>query len=97
MKNIHQFLPTITPFDAISNEAIVIQKELSKLGYNSQIYAENIHPSLKKRVNHYKKYNKTKNEKDIFIYHHSIGCNLLDFMLSWDSKIIMIYNLRSLE
>ena len=41
-KIIHQLLPTINSFDAIGNEVCIIQDELKKLGYHSEIYAQNI-------------------------------------------------------
>ncbi|MDE1725691.1 MAG: glycosyltransferase family 4 protein [Thaumarchaeota archaeon] len=89
-QRIHQILPTISPHDAIGNEAILIQNTLTKMGYDSQIFAENIHTSMSnvKSINDYNNSNKN----DIFIYHHSIGSGLLDFILSLKCKIIMIYH-----
>lgn len=76
--------------DAIGNETMVIQETLKKMGYNSEIYAENIHPSMKGQA---KKYAEYKNdENDVFIYHHSIGSGLEYFISSLKSKIIMIYH-----
>jgi len=78
-------------YDAIGNETITIQKTLRKMGYNSEIYAENIHPSMNGQVKSYKEY-KSNDENDIFIYHHSIGSGLDNFITSLRSKIIMIYH-----
>jgi len=91
-KRIYQLLPTLNPFDAIGNEACVIQDELKKLGYHSEIYAQNIHPSMKNKAKNYQDYKKSEDTNEIFIYHHSIGSDLFDFILSLDSKIIMIYH-----
>jgi len=88
--SVHQLLPTINRYDAIGNEAIVIREILRKMGYNSEIYAENIHPSMKGQAKNYTEYNEHTN--DVFIYHHSIGSGLGDFILSLKSKIIMIYH-----
>ena len=91
-KIVHQLLPTINSFDAIGNEACIIQDELKKLGYHSEIYAQNISPSMKNRAKNFQNYKKSEGDNEIFIYHHSIGSDLLDFILSLDSKIIMIYH-----
>ena len=90
MTSIHQLLPTISPYDAIGNETFVIQSILKNLGYDSKIYAENIPPDLTNKVKKYTEYKQNKN--DIFIYHHSIGSNLFDFIESLDRKIILIYH-----
>lgn len=89
-KSVHQFLPTLTPYDAIGNEVLIIKKILKNLGYSSEIFAENIHHSLKNEANFFKTY-KNKNE-DIIIYHHSIGSSLCDNLKKFDSKILMIYH-----
>ena len=90
MPSVHQLLPSMSINDAIGNETILIQRILKQMGHDSEIYAENIHPSLKTQVKHYSKYEISKD--DIFIYHHSIGCGLMDFISSLESKIIMIYH-----
>jgi len=92
MIGVHQLLPTVSPYDAIGNEVFVIQSILTKLGYDSKIYAENIHPDLKRKVKKLTEYKQNKEKNDIFIYHHSIGSNVFDFIESLDKKIIMIYH-----
>lgn len=90
-KAIHQLLPTFSPNDAIGNEVIVIQNVLKKMGYDSKIFAENIHPKFRNIAEHYSKYDKVV-QNDVIIYHHSIGSVLSDFLLSLKPKIIMIYH-----
>lgn len=83
-------LTTINTFDAIGNETLVIQENLSKMGFNSQIYAENIHHDLKNRA---KKYTEYKPEKDdIIIYHHNIGTKIIEFLTTHKPKTIMIHH-----
>jgi glycosyltransferase involved in cell wall biosynthesis len=43
----HQAIQSIRPFDAVSNDALAIQALLREHGYFSEIFAENIHPSLR--------------------------------------------------
>lgn len=88
-KKIHQLLPTISINDAIGNETIVIQKSLKNLGYESEIFAENIHPSL---IGKTKKYTDYTNDADLLIYHHSTGSGLANFISDLTTKKIMIYH-----
>ena len=44
---LHQAIQSIRPFDAVSNDALAIQALLREHGYFSEIFAENIHPSLR--------------------------------------------------
>lgn len=43
---IHQILPTISPGDAIGNEVLLIREILKNWGYESEIFAQSIHPSI---------------------------------------------------
>src|SRR3989344_1039271 len=88
---IHQLTPEISPRDAVSNEILEIQKILKKMGYNSQIYTQGIHPELRFRVKKYTDYKK-RDKNDIFIYHQTVGIDFLDFIKNLDTKIIMIYH-----
>lgn len=90
-RGIHQLSSGISPRDAVSNEILEIRNILKKIGYNSQIYAERIHPELKFKVKKYTNYKK-RCKDDIFIYHQTVGINFLDFIKNLDSKIIMIYH-----
>ncbi len=44
---LHQAIQSIRTFDAVSNDALAIQALLREHGYFSEIFAENIHPSLR--------------------------------------------------
>jgi glycosyltransferase involved in cell wall biosynthesis len=83
----------MSPYDAIGNEVFVIQNSLKKMGYSSEIYAENIHPEMKNKVKNYYDCKDAKND-DIFIFHLSIGFSsgMFNFLSSLRSKIIMIYH-----
>jgi len=89
---IHQILPTISPNDAVGNEALVIKNELKKMGYVSEIFAQNIHPTLKRHIQIYTKLKETISKNDILIYHHSIGCDFPEIIKNIDSKLIMRYH-----
>jgi len=89
--SIHQFVSTISPRDAVGNIVVSIQKILHEAGYNSEIYAETIHPEMKKYAKSHTEYNK-ENFDDILIYHHGFASNLVDYLLPLKNKIILIYH-----
>jgi glycosyltransferase involved in cell wall biosynthesis len=47
---LHQAVPTIGRFDAVSNDALAIQELLQKNGIDSELFAEHIDPSLRSDV-----------------------------------------------
>jgi len=93
IKSVHQILPTLSPNDAIGNESIEIQKILQDMGFDSKIYAENVHPDLKKSSYSLNRYNSKNDTQELFIYHHSIGSDkIFEFVKSLNSKKILIYH-----
>ena len=90
---IHQIHPTVSYGDAIGNDIVEIQSVLRKLGYNSNIYAQYIHPKMH-GVKNYVEYKKNSPSKNILIMHYSIGygADLLAFVKSLPDKKILIYH-----
>lgn len=89
MLEINQILPTIAPRDAISNEAVEIRDILREWGYKSEIYAQNVHPSMKSIAHtHYKNPSKD----NILIFHYSIGSEICDFVRTLPDKKIIRYH-----
>jgi glycosyltransferase involved in cell wall biosynthesis len=74
LESIHQSTPCLTVGDAISNQALLIQRHLRHLGYRSDIYVESHDPSLSEftRVVGLHKISKGSG----LIYHHSIGSKI---------------------
>ena len=71
IKKIHQFSPTVQLGDGISNGMFFFQKILKSLGFQSEIYVENIKDNLKHIVKSYKSFDLEDEEQIIFI-HYSI-------------------------
>lgn len=91
-KVIHQFTPTISYGDSLSNALIYTQKLLNSLGYISKIYAVNsvIDIRMKHEIYHIDEYNSSANQ--ILFYHHSIGHNYHDEIMKFYDKKILIYH-----
>ena len=94
---INQILPAISYGDAVSSDAIEIQKLLRDLGYSSEIYSKYIHPKCSqyaKSLNDYKG-----NANNILLYHFSMaGMDVTDFVKSMpDSKALIYHNITPPE
>jgi len=70
---IHQVLATFANGEAVSNEALMIQKLLIKAGHISNIYALNIDDQVNGQVNKIVAHRNHLNRADHIIYHFFIG------------------------
>lgn len=89
---IHQILPSISYGDAVSNHAIEIRRILIELNYNSEIYAENIHPKMSNIARSISEYNKISSSLNIILFHMAIGSDVSYFVKSLPDKKVLIYH-----
>ncbi|MGU3471609.1 glycosyltransferase family 4 protein [Paenibacillus sp. D51F] len=85
---INQLLPTISYGDAVSNSAINMMNTLNDMGIKSKIYAENIHPKMKKFA--YDAHLCPKDES--VIYHLSTGSHLAYKIPEFTKEKILFYH-----
>ncbi len=87
---IHQFSPSAISGDGIGNGMFYLQRVLRELGFKSNIYAEDIEPSLKKKVISYKK---IKDDIDSILFiHYSIYYDFSKWIDGLKLRKIMIYH-----
>lgn len=89
-KSVHQFAAGFNIGDAISNEMISLRSILRKIGFNSEIFAENVGAGAGALVKKYKSYSAS--NSDILIYHHSIHSDILDHIRNAKNTKILIYH-----
>ncbi len=90
MPQIDQFCAGFAAGDAISNEALLLQRYLQTKGIKSRIFAEQFPDRDAHRVTHAKKYHPSKDS--ILIYHHSIDTGLLARLPDLPGKKVLIYH-----
>lgn len=88
---LHQVTIGATVGDAITDQAFLIRRWLREKGFISEIYAEHIHPALKKEVHPAIGYQPSRNEKRV-ILHHSTGSSAVDRLLDMRLEFIMVYH-----
>lgn len=88
---LHQFVVGATPGDAITEHAFLLQRWLQEDGFLSEIYAESIHPALERQVKPYGEYRPSQ-PGELIILHHSIGADLVDYLLNAGVRFLLIYH-----
>lgn len=88
-----QILPSLAYGDAVGNDTIALKNVLKDMGYETQIYAEDIAPSLLKGETalNIKRLPELKDD-DIIIYHLAIGSDLNYKLAEYKGKKIIVYH-----
>ena len=87
---IHQYTPAITKADGISNSLFFIKRMLTTLGYESEIYADNINPELKDFVRPRHTYQK--NSNNILLLHHAAAQPEPQWFINLPDRLAMVYH-----
>lgn len=88
---LHQVTVGATPGDAITDHALLIRRWLREAGFESEIFAEHIHPALEKEIFSALTY-KPKRDEEFIIYHHSIGSPVVERLTKFPLKLILVYH-----
>lgn len=87
-----QLLPTVSFGDAVGNDVRALKKLIASMGFQTEIYAENIDPRLPHgEVLPFSSMPKL-GGKDILIYHLSVGTPLHELLDQFSCRRMMIYH-----
>ena len=89
---IHQMLATLSYGDAIGNEALRIQQILLAKGYESEIFAESVHPEMADKARKLWDYRTFSSADNLLILHFSIGAGVSTFAYHLPDPILLIYH-----
>jgi glycosyltransferase involved in cell wall biosynthesis len=90
-RTINQFLTGATAGDAITDQALLMNRWLRELGFDSHVYAWHLHPSIEGQVRPIASYRRASGE-EWAILRHSIGSDVPDFLISQGLRLILIYH-----
>jgi glycosyltransferase involved in cell wall biosynthesis len=68
-----------------------LRRWIREEGFQSEIFSENTHSSLTDEVQPYLSY-RPRTKDEIVILHHSIGSDIVDYLLALDVQILLIYH-----
>jgi len=89
-RGVHQFVAGASPGDAIYDQALLIQRALLDWGYESTIYACNVHATLEGQIPHFLRYQGRRD--DVVLFHYSIGSELSAFVRRLPCTVVLIYH-----
>lgn len=87
-----QLLTTLSFGDAVGNDTIALKGLIAAMGYDTEIYAENIDPRLPKNTARNIAKLRSVSRDDVIIYHKSTGTDLSFKLDRYKCRRIMIYH-----
>lgn len=93
---IHQFHPTVSYGDAISNQILSLRDLLRRMGYRSEIFCEQLPIHFKGRVRQIGQYERYSSPESIVLLHFSLGYSAN--VMAWlervpDRKVLVYHNI----
>jgi glycosyltransferase involved in cell wall biosynthesis len=91
-KSVHQLLAALSQGDAIGNEALVIQGHLRQAGFESDIFAEKVHPRMAHRARPLWDYREVSGPDTVCLFHFSIGSAAGPLIFRSPDRLVAIYH-----
>jgi len=93
---IHQFHPTVSYGDAISNQIISLRRLLRQMGYRSELFCEQLPIHFEGRVRQITQHGRYSSSRNILLLHFSLGYS--PDVIAWleqipDRKVIVYHNI----
>ena len=89
---VHQLLAALSYGDAIGNEALAIQSQLRAMGFNSEIYAEHVHPRVAHLARPLWRYSSVSSTETVCLFHFSIGSAAGRLIYPAPDRLVSIYH-----
>lgn len=89
---IHQVLAALAYGDAIGNEALAIREELRKRAYESDIFAEKVHPQMAGLARPLSEYEGAAGADTLCVFHFSIGSAASSLVYHRTDPLICVYH-----
>ena len=90
MTALHQLIPVAAPFDAIDNEAFAMRDALRALGYESELFAENIAPGMSRDVKAVSKF--SDGPADALLLHYALWSDVVELALEARGPLLVRYH-----
>jgi L-malate glycosyltransferase len=91
-RRVHQLLAALSYGDAISNEALAIQGHLRAAGFESDVFAEKVHPRMAHLARPLWRYEEVSAPETVCIYHFSIGSAASRLAFHSPDRLVAIYH-----
>jgi glycosyltransferase involved in cell wall biosynthesis len=91
-RRVHQLLAALSYGDAIGNEALAIQKHLRAAGFESDIFAEGVHPRMAHLARPLWEYASVSAPDTVCLFHFSIGSAAGRLAFHAPDRLVSIYH-----
>lgn len=91
-RQVHQLLAALSYGDAIGNEALAIRSHLRSAGFDSEIYAEGVHPRMAHLARRLWEYERTADAETVCLYHFSIGSAASRLAFHGPHRLVCVYH-----
>jgi len=91
-RRVHQLLAALAYGDAISNEALAIQGHLRRAGFESDIFAEGVHPRMTPHARPLWQYGEVSSPETVCLFHFSIGSAAARLIYHAPDRLVSIYH-----
>ena len=93
-KQIHQFHPTVSFGDAVSNQILSLQRVLRRQGHQSEIFVQQAPIHFEGRAHQIHKYDRAAAEDTLLLLHFSLGYpqDVLDWLHQVSARKVVIYH-----
>src|SRR5262245_41737943 len=88
---VHQLLAALAPGDPISNQALAPQAPLRPAGYESELFAEKVHPKIATRARPLWRY-PSPSPRDVCLLHFSIGSAASRLFATLGQRRVLLYH-----
>jgi glycosyltransferase involved in cell wall biosynthesis len=89
---VHQLLAALSFGDAVSNEALVIQKLLRAQGYASEIFAEQADPRMRHLARPLEDYASVSSPETVCLFHFAIGGAAGPMIARAPDRLVLVYH-----
>ena len=91
-RRVHQVLAALSYGDAIGNEALAIQRHFRNAGFESDIFAERVHPRMASFARPLWEYSEVSAPDTICVFHFSIGSAAGRLVYHAPDRLVCIYH-----
>jgi glycosyltransferase involved in cell wall biosynthesis len=91
-RRIHQLVAALSYGDAIGNEALAIQGHLRRAGFDSDIFAERVHPRMAHLARPLWEYAEVSSPDTVCLFHFSIGSAAGRLIFRAPDRLVIVYH-----
>jgi len=91
-RRVHQLLATLSPGDAIGNQALALQRQLRGAGFESDIFAETAHPRVAHLARRLREYHEVSAPDTVCLFHFAVGSAAGPLVLDAPDRLVIVYH-----